>query len=48
MASDNESGKPVDRINLVLLEETLRKDGWTFNATDFIVEAVRQYMKEQP
>lgn len=48
MASDNESGKPVDRINLALLEETLRKDGWTFNATDFIVEAVRQYMKEQP
>lgn len=48
MASDNESGKLPDRINLVLLEETLRKDGWTFNATDFIVEAVRDYMRRRP
>lgn len=27
-------------INLTLLEDTLRKDGWTMNATDFILDAV--------
>jgi len=32
----------ADRINLELLEETLRNDGWTMNATDFIVDAVKE------
>lgn len=43
---ENETSKPVDRINLELLEATLRKDGWTFNATDYIIEAVREYMRK--
>lgn len=29
-------------INSKLLEETLRKDGWTMNATDYILDAVKE------
>lgn len=38
--------KKKDKIYLVELERTLRDDGWTMNATDLIIEAVKTYQEK--
>lgn len=37
----------ADKIDEGLLAETLRKDGWTMNATEYILEAVNAYGKRR-
>lgn len=47
-AANSRPGEPhlgactAERINMELLEESLRQTGWTMNATEFVLNAVKE------